>query len=528
MKTFDYIITGGGSAGCVIAARLTEDPAKRVLLLEAGGTDGGRMFSIPAGFAKMTKGVASWGWSTTPQKHMKDRVFWYTQAKVLGGGSTINAQIYTRGDRSVYDRWADEHGCDGWSYDDVLPYFMRAESNQRLADGFHGTGGPLGVSDPLAPLPVAYAFIRAAQEYGIPHNADFNGSVVEGCGFYQVTQKNGRRSSTSRDFLGPARGRPNLTVETGAEATRILVENGRAVGVRYVRGSESLEARAEAEVLVTSGAIGSPRLLMLSGIGPADHLGAIGVAPVHDLPGVGENLHDHMDLFVIAECSGAHSYDHYTRPHYAALAGAQYYLFGRGPAASSLFETGAFWHSGPDAIADLQFHFGQGSGIEAGVAAMRNGVTLNAALVKPRSRGTVRLVSADPRDPPLIDPNYWAEEEDRERSIEGLRIARDIMRQPAMSPFLKGERLPGPDARTREDLVSYACANAKTQHHPVGACRMGTDAMAVVDPQLRLRGLKGLRVCDSSVMPLICASNTNAASIMIAEKASDLLRGTRT
>ena len=289
MKTYDYIITGGGSAGCVIAARLTEDPAKRVLLLEAGGTDGGRMFSIPAGFAKMTKGVASWGWSTTPQKHMKDRVFWYTQAKVLGGGSTINAQIYTRGDRSVYDRWADEHGCDGWSYDDVLPYFIRAESNQRLADGFHGTGGPLGVSDPLAPLPVAYAFIRAAQEYGIPHNSDFNGSVVEGCGFYQVTQKDGRRSSTSRDFLGPARGRPNLTVETGAEATRILVQNGRAVGVRYVQGSESLDARAEAEVLVTSGAIGSPRLLMLSGIGPADHLAAIGVAPVHDLPGVGEN-----------------------------------------------------------------------------------------------------------------------------------------------------------------------------------------------------------------------------------------------
>ena len=374
MQTYDYIVTGAGSAGCVIAARLSEDPDVRVLLLEAGGSDANRLFSIPAGFAKMTKGIASWGWSTTPQRHMHDRVFWYTQAKVLGGGSSINAQIYTRGAAEVYDAWAGEHGCEGWSFREVLPYFRRAEDNQRLADAYHGVGGPLGVSDPLAPLPVAFAFLRAAQEFGIPFNADFNGARQEGAGFYQVTQRDGRRSSTATAFLAPARRRANLTVLTGAEALRVRVESGRAVGVDYARGAERLSARAEREVVVTSGAIGSPRLLLLSGIGPADHLGAVGVTPVHDLPGVGENLHDHVDLFVIAECSGRHSYDHYARPHYAALAGIEYYLFGRGPAASSLFETGAFWRTDPAGpAADLQLHFGQGSGIEAGVAAMKNG-----------------------------------------------------------------------------------------------------------------------------------------------------------
>ncbi len=529
MKSYDYIVTGAGSAGCVIAARLSEDPDVRVLLLEAGGPDDSRLFEIPAGFARMTKGIASWGWSTTPQRHMNDRVFWYTQARVLGGGSTINAQVYTRGKAEVYDAWAGEHGCEGWAFADVLPYFRRAEGNARIADAFHGVDGPLGVADPLAPLPVAYAFLRAAQQYGIPWNADFNGTRQEGCGFYQVTQKDGRRSSTAKAYLAPARSRPNLTVATGAEARRILVENGRAVGVRYAQGAERVEARAEAEVVITSGAIGSPRLLLLSGIGPADHLTSVGVAPVHDLPGVGANLHDHIDLFVIAECSGPHSYDHYARPHYAALAGAQFYLFGRGPAASSLFETGAFWRTGADAVADLQMHFGQGSGIEAGVAAMKNGVTLNAAHVAPKSRGTVRLASADPSNAPLIDPNYWAEPDDRRRAIEGLRIAREIMRQPALAPFLKAERLPGPDAADDAALIAYACANAKTQHHPVGACRMGPedDPMAVVDPRLRLRGIDGLRVADSSIMPVITASNTNAATIMIGEKAADLLRGNR-
>ena len=525
---YDYIVTGAGSAGCVIAARLSEDADARVLLLEAGGSDDNRLFHIPAGFAKMTKGIASWGWSTVPQRQMRDRVFWYTQAKVLGGGSTINAQVYTRGDPAIYDVWKSDFGCEGWGYDEVLPYFRKAEQNQSFVDRYHGSDGPMGVSEPLAPLPIAYAFLRAAQQYGIPYNRDFNGARTLGCGFYQLTQKDGRRSSTARAHLALARARKNLTVITGAEAAQVIVQNGRAIGVRYSNTSGMEEARAEREVVVTSGAIGSPRLLLLSGIGPAAHLREVGVEVVHDLPGVGENLHDHMDVFAICACSGPYSYDRYARPQYAAWAGLQYYMFKRGPAASSLFETGAFWHSEPGGPTDLQFHFGQGSGIEAGVAAMKDGgVTLNGAYVQPRSRGTVRLASSDPADAPLIDPNYWAEDDDRRRSMEALRVLRDILRQPALAPFLDGERLPGPDVRSDDDIVAYLCANAKTQHHPVGACRMGHGEMAVVDPQLRVHGIDGLRVCDSSVMPRVCASNTNAATIMIGEKAADLIRGNR-
>ena len=529
MAGYDYIVTGAGSAGCVVAARLSEDPAARVLLLEAGGDDRNRLFHIPAGFAKMTKGIASWGWSTVPQRQMNDRVLWYTQAKVLGGGSSINAQIYTRGNAAVYDSWASDHGCDGWGFGDLLPYFRRAEANQRFSDAYHGTEGPMGVSDPLAPLPVAYAFLRAAQDYGIPYNPDFNGATVEGCGFYQLTQKNARRSSTARAHLAEARARPNLTVRTGAEALRILCRSGRATGVEFAVDGRRETADADAEVIVTSGAIGSPRLLMLSGIGPAAHLGEIGIDIVQDLPGVGSNLQDHLDLFVIAACSGPHSYDRYARPHLALWAGAQYYLTGRGPAASSLFETGAFWHSSGSTTGDLQFHLGQGSGIEAGVARMaQGGITLNAAHVQPKSRGSVRLASDDPAAAPRIDPNYWAEPDDRRRAIEGLRIARDILRQQALAPFLDDERLPGPDIPdTDAALFAYACAHAKTQHHPVGACRMGTGDDAVLTPDLRVRGIDGLRVCDSSVMPAITASNTNAATIAIGEKAADLIRGNR-
>ena len=527
VQQFDYIITGGGSAGCVLASRLTEDPDVTVLLLEAGGEDRNILFHWPAGFAKMTKGIASWGWETVPQRNMNDRVLWYTQAKVVGGGSTINAQVYTRGNGVDYDAWRDQAGCEGWGYREVLPYFKRSEGNQVFCDDYHGADGPLGVSQPVAPLPVAWAFIRAAQEYGIPYNPDFNGARQAGTGFYQLTQRDARRSSASTAFLKPAMKRPNLTVRTGAQALKVVVENGKAIGVDYATGQNVHTALASREVLVTSGAIGSPRLLLLSGIGPADHLKSAGVDVVHDLPGVGENLHDHLDLFVIAECAGRYSYDHYGKWHHALRAGVQYLLFRNGPAASSLFETGAFWRSEPgDGPCDLQFHFGQGSGIEAGVAAMKQGgVTLNAAYMRPKSRGTVRLKSADPADAPLIDPGYWQEPEDRQRNIEGLKIARDIMRQPALQPFLKAERLPGPDVRSDADLFEYACANAKTQHHPVGTCKMGTDDMAVVDAQLKVRGLDALRVCDSSIMPTINSSNTNAPTLMIGEKGSDMVRG---
>ena len=525
-QDFDYIIVGAGSSGCVLAARLSQDPDISVLVLEAGGKDDNFLFRWPAGFAKMTKGIASWGWSTVPQRHINNREFWYTQAKVLGGGSTINAQVYTRGNPRDYDAWA-EDGCDGWSYREILPYFKRAEGNERFHDSYHGSEGPLGVSAPRGALPICDAFIRAAQQYGIPYNPDFNGRQQAGTGYYQLTQRDLKRSSAATAFLHPATRRPNLTLRAGQQVRRIVLDGTRAIGVEVADHGHPRLIRARREVLVTSGAIGSPRMLLLSGIGPADHLRSVGVDVHHDLPGVGQNLHDHLDLCALGECSGRYSYDGMDRFPRSAIAALQYTLFKSGPVTSSLFETGAFWYSGDAApLPDIQFHFGQGSGIEKGIVTIdKGGVTLNSAYMRPKSRGTVTLASADPDDAPLIDPNYWSEPEDLEGSLRGLEISREILAQPALQPFLAREALPGPGVRTRKELFDYACRLAKTQHHPVGTCRMGRGNMAVVDPELRVRGLEGLRVCDSATMPTINSSNTNAPTIMIGEKASDMIRG---
>jgi choline dehydrogenase-like flavoprotein len=521
---YDYIIVGGGPAGCVLANRLSEDASVKVLLLEAGGSDWNPLFHMPAGFAKMTKGVASWGWETVPQKHMKNRVLRYTQAKVIGGGSSINAQIYTRGNAADYDLWANEDGCTGWDYRSVLPYFKRAEDNQRFNDDYHSYGGPLGVSMPSAPLPICDAYIRAGQELGLPYNPDFNGREQAGVGFYQLTQRNRRRSSASLAYLASIKGRRNLTVRINAPVRNIVLEKTRATGVALMSGEV---LRASREVILSSGAIGSPKLLLQSGIGPADHLKQTGVAVKHDLPGVGSNLQDHLDLFVISECTGDHTYDGVAKLHRTLGAGLQYILLRSGPVASSLFETGGFWYADPEARSpDIQFHLGLGSGIEAGVEKLKNaGVTLNSAYLHPLSRGTVRLASSDPAAAPLIDPNYWSDPHDLKMSLEGLKIAREILQQDALKPFVMAERLPGPKVMTDDDLFDYACANAKTDHHPVGTCKMGTDASAVVDLELRVRGLEGLRVCDSSIMPRVPSCNTNAPTIMVGEKGSDIIRG---
>lgn len=518
---YDFIIIGGGPAGCVLARRLVDTGAVSVLLLEAGPRDWHPYLHMPAGFAKLTGTSHSWGYETVPQAGLGGKRVWYPQARVLGGGSSINAQLYTRGNRWDYDNWA-AHGCDGWSYDEVLPYFIRAEDNSRYADAYHGQDGPLKVSD-VIPHKLTQAFVRAAQQAGMPFNPDFNGAEQAGLGFYQVTNREGRRSSASVCYLRPIRKHPQFTLRTGVHVERIEVKRGRAVAVHV--GGERIEAARE--VLLTAGAIGSPRVLMHSGIGPADHLRSVGVEIVVDHPCVGENLHDHMDVFVVTECSGSHSFDRYKPLHMSAAALAQYVMFGTGVIVSNICDGGGFWYADETAPApDIQFHFLPGSGLEHGLTPIRNGVTLNSAFLRPRSRGTVRLRSNDLLERPLIDPNYWGDAYDVGMSVAGFKLARRIMAQPAFREFVKGEATPGPQVTTDDEIREYAFTHAKTDYHPVGTCKMGAedDPSAVVTPRLNLKGVEGLRVCDSSVMPFVNSSNTNAPTIMIAEKAADMIR----
>ena len=526
---YDYIITGAGPAGCVLANRLSENPAIKVLLLEAGNPDRNPLIHMPAGFAKLTGTTATWGYSTVPQKHLDNREIWYPQGRVLGGGSSINAQVYTRGHPLDYDEWASEEGCEGWSFAEVLPYFVKAENNNRLCNRYHGVDGPLKVSDPV-PHSLTSTFVQAAQQAGYSYSADFNGANQEGFGYYQVTNRDGKRSSAAVVYLKPVLKRNNLTVITKATVTKIVIEQGRAVGGEYVlRNKPDIHrVNASCEVLVTSGAVGSPKLLQLSGIGPADQLRAVGIDPIHDLPSVGENFQDHMDVFVVSECSGDYSFDRYKPLHMNAWAGLEYLLFNSGPVASNLCDGGGFCFADNKARSpDIQFHFLPGSGLEHGLKKIRNGVTLNSAVLRPKSRGTVRLASADPMAAPLIDPNYWAEQYDREMSIEGFKIAREIMAQAAFKPFIKLESMPGIECKTDAQIMAYARQHSKTDYHPVGACKMGAinDERSVVGPDLKVIGLEGLRVVDSSVMPKVVSSNTNAPTIMIAEKAADIILG---
>jgi choline dehydrogenase len=524
MKDFDYIIVGGGSAGCVLANRLSADPNTKVLLVEAGGRDRNILYHLPAGFAKMTKGIGSWGYSTVPQKHMNNRVLWYTQAKVIGGGSSINAQIYTRGNARDFDTWA-QMGCTGWSYQDILPYFRKAEDNDTFNNETHGQGGPMGVSKPVAPLPIAEAFIQAAADMGMKKNNDLVSPDPTGFGFYQLTQRNARRSSTSQAYLKPIRDRVNLTVMLNTQTLRIVLDGKKATGIAIAENSGEKIINAAREVIVSAGAIGSPKLLQLSGIGPRDALSKVGINTLHHLHGVGGNLQDHVDLCIICECSGDYTYDKYGKPWWAAWAGLQYLLTRKGPAASSLFDSGGFWRIDENAeMPDAQFHLGMGSGIEAGIAKLKNtGLTLNSAQMRPRSRGSVRLKNSNPSSHPLIDPNYWADPYDREISIKALKLSREILRQPALSTFILAERVPGLECKTDADLFDYACGMAKTQHHPGGTCAMGVNDASVVGVDLKVHGLSGLRVVDASIMPQVVSSNTNASTIMIAEKAADLI-----
>lgn len=521
---YDFIIIGGGSAGCVMARRLVDTGAVSVLLLEAGPKDRHPFIHMPAGFAKLTGTSHSWGYSTIAQDGLAGKEVWYPQGRVLGGGSSINAQVYTRGNKLDYDEWSDL-GCTGWSYEEVLPYFKKAEDNQRLDDDFHGQDGPLKVSDPT-PHKMTTVFVRAAQQAGLPYNPDFNGADQLGSGYYQLTNREGKRCSAAAGFLRPIEKHPNLTLRTDCHVARVVIEKGKATGIEVVANGQREIIQANKEVIVTAGAVGSPRVLLHSGIGPKDHLREVGVDCVADLQGVGENLQDHMDVYCISECNDDHSFDKYKPLHMNAWAGLQYLLFGTGPVSSNLCDGGGFWYADEQARSpDVQFHFLPGSGLEEGVKKIRNGVTLNSALLRPKSRGFVKLQSNDPLKAPFINPNYWNVPYDVEQSVKAFKLTRHIMQQKAFKPFIKAESMPGAEARSDDDIKQYAYKFAKTDYHPVGTCRMGAadDPEAVVTPDLKVKQIENLRVCDSSVMPRLVSSNTNAPTIMIAEKAADMV-----
>lgn len=519
---WDYIVVGGGSAGCVLANRLSESGDRRVLLLEAGSRDWNPMIHIPGGLGKLFGRGVNWRFHTVPQRNLDNRAVWYPQGRTLGGSSSINAMVYIRCQREDYDGWRDI-GNEGWGYDDVLPYFRRSEDNDRFLNEFHGTGGPLWVSDQKSPHRVSRAFVQAAQQIGLPYNGDFNGATQFGAGFYQVTCRDGRRRSTAVSFLRPAKRRSNLRVVTGAQVSRILMRDGRATGVEYRSGNELYRISARREIIISAGAINSPKLLMLSGIGPSEHLSSVGIAPQVDLPGVGQNLQDHLCTNVHVQTAQRITYDGHDRFPRSIPHGLEWLLFRSGPAASVIVEGACFAKVLGEDRPNLQIHIAPATVVRGGQTQIAgHGFTVNSTFLRPRSRGSVILRSSRPSDEPLIDPNYLADPHDRKVAIEAVRTIRRILSQPAMARYVDFERLPG-RAETDEEIMAYVRQYACCDYHPVGTCKMGSDHLAVVDAQLRVRGIDGLRVIDSSIMPVLPSGNTNAPTIMIGEKGADLI-----
>jgi choline dehydrogenase len=527
---FDYIVAGGGTAGSVLAARLSEDPSVSVLLIEAGKSDTHPLIHVPIGFAKLTAGPFQWGFVSQPQKHAQNREIPLAQGRVLGGGGSINAQVFTRGAREDYDNWEKTYGATGWGSDQMMHYFIKSEDNERLSGKYHGNGGPLGVSDLVNPHPMTRAWVQAGQQMGLPYNSDFNGESQYGVGYYQTTTRGSKRCSASVGYLRPARRRPNLKIITQGHVKKVVIENKRATGVEVIIKNQVHSYTAKREVIVTAGAYGSPKILQLSGIGDPADLKAAGVEVIHSLYGVGKNLQDHCDLDIIYSIKDYISLDKLAKPGFHVIkAGAEYALFKKGPLASTAVEGGMFSNSNSnEKTPNLQFHFLPAAGIEAGVIGAKPGygVTINVYLVRPESRGTMRIASSDPKKAPLIDPNYLATDYDLEATVEGLRQMRESMSQPAIAKFVTAEHLAGNAELTNKDsYIQFARNFGRTSYHPVGTCAMGNGDQSVVDANLKIYGIEGLRVADSSIMPAINSSNTQAPTVAIAEKAADLILG---
>ena len=526
---WDYIVVGGGTAGCVLANRLSEDADRSVLLLEAGPRDRYPWIHVPIGYAKtMFHPVYNWMFKTEPDPGMNGREIYWPSGRTLGGSSAINGLIYIRGHRDDYDHWA-ALGNPGWAYADVLPYFRKLEHNVRGASEWHGADGPLRVSDIRAKHELVEALIAAGTEIGIPRNDDFNGATQEGAGYYQLTTHNGFRCSTAVAYLRPARRRKNLTVATEAQATRILADGRRARGVGYRQQGRDLTATARREVIVAAGAMQSPVLLQLSGIGPPDLLQSFGIPVVHALPGVGENLQDHLQLRVIFRCTRPITTNDTLKSWWRKMAmGARYVATRTGPMAIGINQGGMFARTDPALTRpDVQFHLATLSSDMAGSPVHTfSGFTLSVCQLNPESRGRIGPKSADPLAAPSIHPNYLSTPRDRTTAVAGIRLARRLAATRALSPYVAGEYRPGPEAVTDDDLLEFARNRGATIFHPAGTCKMGPreDALAVVDPALRVHGLEGIRVVDCSVMPTLVSGNTNAPVIMIAEKAADMIR----
>ena len=526
---YDYIIVGAGSAGCVLANRLSGEANKRVLLLEAGGRDWYPWIHVPVGYFKtLHNPLTDWSYKTEPDPGLNGRAIDWPRGKTLGGSSSINGLLYIRGQRQDYDHWR-QLGNAGWSFEDILPYFMKSEDQQNGADEFHGTGNELAVQNMRAKRDICEALINAAGELGVQRNADFNGAEQEGAGYFQQTARNGLRCSTARAFLNPVKNRPNLDIVTHALVEKVLIENTRTIGIAtsIKGGQRRYHLRPGGEVILSAGAIGSPQILQLSGIGPGALLQSLGIEVVKNLAGVGENLQDHLQIRTVYEVNVPTLNEEINSLFGRMMIGMQYVFARAGPMSMGASQVCIFARSNDHVeTPDIQYHFQPLSADKPGIEMHPfPGVTLSVCQLRPESRGRIEIISSDPKTYPAIHPNYLSAERDCQTAIDALKFTRRLVKAEALKPYIVREHLPGPGVETDAQLLDSARNIAQTIYHPTSTCKMGTDPMSVVDERLRVHGISGLRVVDASIMPTITSGNTNAPTIMIAEKAADMILG---